>query len=350
MRAVRIYGKEDVRVEELAAQTAGPGEVTLEGGYSGICGSDLHLYYAPDSMPMDFSKPAELTGQSWPAVLGHEFSGTVTAVGDGVTNVAVGDNVAVFPYHYCGQCASCRAGDPTGCTKIAFEGIQGKSGGMAQVKVVQAAKCYPLPDGVDLKMGALVEPMAVAYHAVKLAKPEGAKSALVVGGGPIGIGAYFALKTFGVETIIVSEPSSDRRDALANIGVANLIDPTTQDVPAVVSEITGGNGVDIVIDCAGSTHAFNGALEALGNGGRFVVAAIYETTVDFNPSSLGGNKTITFSSVYDEDDFQGVIDGMSSGHYSAEGGWIRVIEMDDVVAAMNDLREGKGMKILVSAS
>lgn len=157
-----------------------------------------------------------------------------------MANVKVGDNVAVFPYHFCGQCAACQAGDPALCPKMAFEGIQGRSGGMAEVKLVDAEKCYVLPEGTSLELGALVEPMAVAFHGVKLSEPEGAKCALVVGGGPIGVGAFFALKSLGVDTIIVSEPSAARREVLARIGVEHLIDPTTQDVPEQVQPPLAG--------------------------------------------------------------------------------------------------------------
>src|SRR5829696_6036296 len=157
MKTVRIHKAQDLRVEDVEAPEVEPGKVLLTGGFSGICGSDLHLYYAPGAFPWDFSEPAELTGAQWPQILGHEFSGTVSAVGEGVTNVKVGDDVAVFPYHFCGQCAACQSGDTDLCIKIAFEGIQGRSGGMAEIKIVDADKCYVLPEGASLELGALVE-------------------------------------------------------------------------------------------------------------------------------------------------------------------------------------------------
>nr|NLD41422.1 zinc-binding dehydrogenase [Actinomycetales bacterium] len=178
-----------------------------------------------------------------------------------------------------------------------------------------------------------------------------AKAGLVIGGGPIGVGAYFALKSFGVETIIVSEPSAARREVLARIGVEHLIDPTSQDVAETVRELTGGAGADVAIECSGAPVAFNGALAALGLYGRMVVVAAYEKPVQFNPAlELQGGKSLQMSSVYTKDDFQGVIDGIAAGVYSAEGGWVETAQLEDVEEAIDRLRRGEGMKILIDTT
>lgn len=354
MRAVRIHGAEDLRLENVETPEVEPGKVLLTGGFSGICGSDLHFYYEPalaaESMGWNLHEPAELTGAKWPQIFGHEFSGTVAAVGEGVFNVKVGDDVAVFPYHFCGECEACRSGAPNLCPLMAFEGGQGRSGGMAEVKIVNADKCYVLPEGISLELGALVEPMAVAFHGVKQAKAESARCALVLGGGPIGVGAFFALKTVGVETIIVSEPSAARREVLSRIGVENLVDPTTQDVAEQVRALNNGPGADVVIDCAGAPVAFPSAIESLRLNGRMVIVAVYEKPIDLNPMILGGSKSITNSFTYTPDDFQEVVDGMADGNYTTEGGWINKVSMDQAEAAIHRLRQGDGMKVLVDVS
>jgi len=162
MKAIRIHGKEDLRIEDLDDPVLAPGKVLLRSGYTGICGIDLHLYFHHELYPYDFEAPQKLTGATWPQILGHEFSGVVSAVGPDVDNVAIGDRVSVFPMHFCGECAACRAGDPTACPDAAFEGIQGQSGGVAEISIVDAQDCLVLPPNLDLRFGALVEPMAVA--------------------------------------------------------------------------------------------------------------------------------------------------------------------------------------------
>jgi (R,R)-butanediol dehydrogenase/meso-butanediol dehydrogenase/diacetyl reductase len=152
MKAIRIHGAEDVRVEVVNRPRATPGTVLIRNAFAGICGTDLHLFFAPESFNANFHQPAPLTGATWPQILGHEFSGTVVEVGEGVKSVAVGEDVAVFPYHSCGMCRACRSGQTTGCELMAFEGIQGRSGGMAEFSSVSAEQCFALPPSVGLAL------------------------------------------------------------------------------------------------------------------------------------------------------------------------------------------------------
>lgn len=232
MKAVVFHGKEDVRVEDVAEPRAGKGMVKLRNAYAGICGSDLHVYFSPESSGMDYTRPHPVTGSMAPQILGHEFSGTVAELGEGVTNLAAGDRVSVWPIYYCGECAACEKGLYNVCRKIGFHGLTSDGGGMAKYTTVPADRLHKLPRNVDLRMGALVEPMAVSWHAVERGRIEAGQTALVSGAGPIGIGVWFALRARGVETIIVSEPSEGRRAAIAGVGANILVDPTSEDLAA----------------------------------------------------------------------------------------------------------------------
>ncbi len=191
MRAVVYNAREDVAITDVPEPKAGDGQVLVKVGYNGICGTDLHEYYAgPIFIP---TEPHPLTGRAAPLILGHELAGTVVEVGPGVKSLSEGDRIAVEPLYVCGECVPCRAGRYNICTRIGFHGLS-TDGGMAEYTVVNESMAHKLPDEVSTELGALVEPMSVAYHAAKLGDVDPDGTALVFGGGPIGIGLWFALR------------------------------------------------------------------------------------------------------------------------------------------------------------
>ncbi|HHU39954.1 MAG TPA: 2,3-butanediol dehydrogenase [Propionibacterium sp.] len=349
MKALQFHGKEDVRVEDVAEPSPQPGEVKLRNAYSGICGSDLHIYFAPEASGMDFSEPHPLTGATLPQILGHEFAGTVAEVGEGVTNVEVGDEVAVWGIYSCGECGACEKGLPNACEKISFHGVYSDGGGMAEYTTVTADRLHKLPDNVDLKMGALVEPMAVAWHAVNVSGAEAGATALVVGAGPIGFGAYFALKAKGIDKVIVSEPSPERRAALVAVGADHVVDPINGDLAGAVREMTGGRGVDFAYDASGNGPAFLQGIDLLGARGLMTVIALHEKAVEFNPTMLVmREKRICATLGYLQEVYDEVIAAMAEGKYDFTG-WVETTNLEGVADAMQRLRAGRAMKILVEA-
>lgn len=349
MKAALFYGKEDLRVEEAPESSPGPGQVKLRNAFSGICGSDLHFYFFPEALPFGLDKPHPLTGAALPQILGHEFSGTVVEVGEGVTNVRVGDRAAVYPLvASCGECAACRKGLRFSCPLQGSLGACAKGGGLAEFTTLDASVLHLLPDNVDLRMGALVEPMAVAWHAVARSQVEAGGTALVAGAGPIGIGAWFALKARGVEKVLVSEPSADRRAIIAALG-ATVVDPVHEDLAEAVAKLTDGDGVDVAIDAAGAGAAITSALANLVAGGRVVVVALHEHPVEFQPTYLMMGETEIVGAVgYTPEEFDQVIAAMANGGYDTTG-WVREIPLSGVVEAIHELRGGTGAKTLIQA-
>lgn len=347
MRAARFHAQEDVRIEEVEEPSPRPGEVKLRNGYAGICGSDLHVYYSPENSGLDYSRPHPLTGSMPPQVLGHEFSGTVVELGEGVGSVAVGDRVAVWPVYHCGTCAACRKGMVNTCRSFGFHGLTSDSGGMAEYTTVPATMLHRLPDGVDLRMGALVEPMAVAWHAVDASDIQPGQTALIAGAGPIGIGLWFALKARGIDTVLVSEPSPTRRAAIQGLGAAPVLDPTADDLAAAVAEATGGTGVDVAFDAAGVGGAVLQAVGLLAPAGHLVVVALHEKGFEFNPTMLVfGETSMSGTLAYLPKDFDAVIAAMAAGRYDTTG-WVEEIEVHDLVETFGRLHSGLGMKVLV---
>src|SRR5690554_1269512 len=163
MRALRLYGPRDLRIENLPVQELPNGSVRVRVEWAGICGTDLRLFAnGPAS-----AEPHSLIGEPGPHVLGHEFSGIVTEVSADVVGVRVGDAVAVRPNLWDGTCAACRAGNPNICEHWAFIGVNGGGGGFSESVVVPQDCVHTLPEGVGTDVGALVESTTVGWRAVK---------------------------------------------------------------------------------------------------------------------------------------------------------------------------------------
>lgn len=344
MRAAVFRGQEDVAITDVEEPTPGRGQVKVAVAHNGICGTDLHEYYAgPIFVP---TEPHPLTGRRLPVTLGHEFSGTVTEVGEGVEDLAEGDRVTIEPVYRCDECPPCRAGHYNVCQQIGFHGLMA-DGGMAQYTIVEARMAHVLPDEVSLELGALVEPMAVAYHAARRGDVGGGDTAVVFGAGPIGIGIWFALRGLGVEDITVVEPAAARRRAISALGAADVIDPTTTEPADHVADRTDGRGADAVYDAAGVQPAVEAGLRCLAAHRQMIAVAIYEAPFPVELLNLVLRESaINGSLCYTGADYRAVIDLMAQGHYDTTG-WVSHIPLAGVVDGFERLHAGTTMKLLV---
>ncbi|SNR64866.1 (R,R)-butanediol dehydrogenase / meso-butanediol dehydrogenase / diacetyl reductase [Haloechinothrix alba] len=343
MRAVIYNGREHVAVDEVPEPECGAGEVKVRVAHNGICGTDLHEYFAgPIFVP---TEPHPLTGRAAPLVLGHEFSGTVTEVGDGVTGIAAGDRVAIEPVYRCDECPPCRDGHYNVCQSIGFHGLM-SDGGMAEYTVVPARMVHVLPEEVSTELGALVEPMAVAYHAARLGEPG--EHAVVFGAGPIGIGIWFALRGLGVPRVTVVEPSQVRRAAVESLGAEDVIDPTRVDPASHIRERTRGRGADAAYDAAGVRASVEAGLDCLAHRRNLISVAIYEHPLETSLIKLVMRESgIRGSLCYTGEDYAAVIELMARGHYDTTG-WVTHVPMERVVKeGFEALRAGTEMKVLV---
>lgn len=345
MRAAVYYGPNDVRVLDVEEPSLQPGTVKIAVAYNGICGTDLHeVYGGPQFIP---ETPHPRTGFSIPVIMGHEYSGTVIETAPEVTALKVGDRVAVEPLRTCGTCSACASGHYNACSTVTVVGIAGGPGGLAEYNVVPADKAHLLPPEVDLEAGALVEPMAVAYHAVQLAKPQPGQSAFVFGAGPIGLGAALALRALGLEDVIVVEPVPARRQILDGLGIES-VDPRSTDLLTLVANRTS-DGVDLAVDCAGLSVSFQSAIEAVKPHGTVVLVAMSPTPVAFIPSSLNLTEiTIRGSHTYLAQDYRDVIQLMAKGVYPIDSSWVTHTPLEDVVSdGFEVLHDGNAMKVLI---
>ncbi|MCX6462199.1 MAG: 2,3-butanediol dehydrogenase [Pseudonocardiales bacterium] len=274
MRAARFHGPGDIRIDDVPEPQAGPGQVQVAVDWCGICGTDLHEYLEGPIFIPPKGSPHPITGAEVPVVMGHEFAGVVSAVGAGVTGVREGDRVAVEPYWVCGECAACVAGRYNVCRKLGFVGLAGDQGGFAEKCVVDERWVHPLGD-LPTDIGALVEPLAVGHHAVRLSGLREGGTAAVFGTGPIGLVTIAALRAAGAGTVVAVEPAAARKAKAAQAGAHHVLDPTTTAVPDAIRDLTGGAGVDIAFECAGVDAVLAAAIGSVRPGGTVVNVAIW---------------------------------------------------------------------------
>ena len=273
MRAARFHGPKDIRIEEIDSPTAGPGEVLIDVAWCGICGTDLHEYLEGPIFIPPHGHPHPISGDSAPVTLGHEMSGTVAALGEGVEDLTVGQKVVVEPYII-------RPEDQDDeqynlAPDMNFIGLGGNGGGLAEQIAVERRWVHPVADSVPLDEAALIEPLSVAHHAWVRAGSPTSGTALIGGAGPIGALTAAVLKGKGL-TVYVSELSELRRQKVVDAGVVDeAFDPREVDVAARVRELTDGRGVDVAFECTSVDVVLDLLLDAVRPGGVIVNESIW---------------------------------------------------------------------------
>jgi (R,R)-butanediol dehydrogenase / meso-butanediol dehydrogenase / diacetyl reductase len=300
MKAAVIYGAKDVRIENISEPVVTPGHVKVKVEWAGICGSDLHAYHHGMGIS---TTPHPVSGRSVPLTLGHEFAGVIVEIGEGVTQVAIGDRVAVEPLIYAEDDYYVKQGKYNLSNKVGFLGLNA-DGGFAEYTIVEAKNAHKLPDCVSLEEGALVEPTAVVLQAVKSSDLKAGQSVIVYGAGPIGLLTIIAAKAAGASNIIAVDMSKERLDKALEVGASFVINSVEEDVTARVRSLCE-NGVDIAYEAAGVEATFNSALTVLKKGGQLMIIALYAKPVTFNvnPMVIGELKigaSLAYRHIYPE--------------------------------------------------
>jgi threonine dehydrogenase-like Zn-dependent dehydrogenase len=289
MKAAVYKGDRSIEVEDYPTPEVGPDDVLLEVSHCGVCGSDIHFV---------------LEGWSAPnRVHGHEFSGTVVAVGDRVRAWKVGDSVVGGPSVRCGECEYCLAGRPNLCVGRAAVGEGGEwQGAFADYMRVPQGELLRLPDGVTLREAALTEPLSVALHGISQANVRAGERVLVTGGGPIGTLSIAALRELGVDDIVLSEPAPMRRELGEQLG-ARSVTPDELITPRSPNEITD-EPFDVALECSGHAAAMEQCLGQLRRMGRLVLVGAGIKPPRFDPNRILLNElVITGAFCYDADGF-----------------------------------------------
>lgn len=330
MKAARFHGRGDVRVEDVPASDPGPGQVQVAVEWCGICGTDLHEFLDGPIFTPTPQAPHPLTGGAIPITLGHEFSGVVAGVGSGVTGVKEGDRVVVEPYDVCGTCVACRAGRYNVCRQLGFIGLDGDQGGFAERMVVDQRWVHGI-EGLTTEQGALVEPLAVGYHATKLSGIEKGQTAAVFGSGPIGLVTAAALRAAGAGQIVVVEPADARKAKAPGAGADHVLDPTEVDVPEAIRELTDGAGADVTFECAGLDPVLAQAVASTRPGGTCVNVSIWGHPATFDVNSLVFSEIRLIGSLAYAGRHPEVIDLIRDGVVDVEQFITGRIALDDIV-------------------
>ena len=349
MKAARWHGVKDIRVEDTETPAPGPGEVAIKVAWAGICGSDLHEYLAgPIFVPVDQEHP--LSQDKAPITMGHEYCGTIASLGEGVTGLAIGDRVTVEPIFACGQCPACREGKYNLCDSLGFVGLSGGHGGFAEVSVVPARMVHKMPDDLSMEQGALVEPAAVALHAVRMSKIKAGDTAAVFGAGPIGLLVVEALRVAGAAQIHVVEPSPERRRKALELGATTAIDPTTDDPVAKIREATGG--AHVAFEVTGVPRVLPQCIDSTRHEGQTLIVSIWEGDAAFHPNTVVLKERQLLGTIAYRNVYPAVMALMAQGYFSADKLVTKRIPIAEIVDQGFEalVAEKSQVKILVNPS
>lgn len=265
MKAARLHGIRDIRLEQLPQPTPGPDQVLLRVACVGICGSDVHYYLEGRIGEQIISEPL---------VLGHEFSAWVESLGSNVDGLRLGQLVAVEPAISCGTCEQCEHGHPNLCPNVRFCGCPPFDGVLAEYVLMPAKNLFPLPDTVGPMEGALLEPLGVAIHAVDLAHMKPGQTVAVLGAGPIGLMIAAVARAAGASEVFMTEPLADRRQFAEEYAADTVLDPSNSDIVAGIQALTSGRGVDVAFEAAGAPETPQHCADIVRIGGKVIIAGI----------------------------------------------------------------------------
>lgn len=302
MPAAVYRGGGEVTVESRPVPSPGPGEVLVEVSHCGICGSDLHM------MVEGWGKPG-LVG-------GHEFTGVVAAIGDGVDGWSVGDEIVAGATPKCGRCRRCLEGKPSQCANRAGAIGDDQDGAFARYTLVDSRSLLRLPEGLSTREAALAEPLAVALHGITRSGMVVADdTAMVIGVGPIGALTIAALVAQGCEAVTAVEPGDARRQLALDLGAARVYGPEDLEVyPMWEPERISPHAVDVVFECSGKKVAMEAGFNQLRRGGTLVLVGAGIEPPTFDPNRMILNELhVCGSFVYDHDGFERALELLASG-------------------------------------
>lgn len=327
MKVAVMNGIGKMGFEEREIPKPASNEVLVKLDYVGICGSDLH-YYETGAIGNYIVEP--------PFVLGHEPGGIVVEVGENVQHLKVGDRVALEPGKTCGHCEFCREGKYNLCPDVVFFATPPVDGVFQEYVAHEADLCFKLPENVSTLEGALIEPLAVGFHAAIQGDAHLGQKAVVMGAGCIGLVSMMALKARGVSEVYVVDVLENRLEKAMELGAAAVIHGMKENVLERISQLTGGKGADLVIETAGTEITTRQAIQMAKKGSNIVLVGYSKTGEMTLPMSLVLDKELTFKTVFRyRHIYPMAIEAVSSGKVNLKGIVTDIFPLDEAQKAMD---------------
>ena len=334
MLRANLVAPTNVILEQVPEPVPGPGEVRLQIETCGVCGSDIHAYYGEHPF-IDL-----------PVQPGHEFAGRIDRLGAGVEGWQVGQRVTAEPSLVCGECEPCRAGRYNICERLKVIGCQ-SDGALAEYLVVPAEKLVHLPDNMTFEQGALVEPLAVGVHAMRLVPLSAATRLLILGAGTIGLSHLLAARALGVTDITVTDTVAAKLDLARALGAAHVVDVSETSLADFCRATFGAErAFDVAAECVGVAATVRDAILALKKGGTMLVVGVFGGAV---PVELGlvqdRELKLVGSLMYQMDDFIAARDLIAAGRAPMERLITARFPLDRADAAMQMIDQHRAQNI-----
>ena len=325
-----------IEFRDVPEPVPGPDEVLLRVRRIGVCGSDIHVYYGCQPFT------------SYPMIQGHEFSAVVEATGEQVTNIKLGTKVTALPQVVCGKCRPCRRGDYHICDKLRVQGFQAP--GCAQdLFVTRAEKIVPLPDTFSFEQGALVEPTAVAAHAVGRAGRVAGKNTVVLGAGPIGNLVAQVARASGAH-VLITELNEYRLDIARRCGLENTSNAREESLENASKRVFGEDGFDLAFECVGVEPTLTAAVACIGKGGAIVIVGVFPQKPCVDVAMIGDHElSVIGSLMYKYEDYQRAVELIASGHVVTPPLESNHFPLSDYLSAYRFIEQqaGNSMKVFI---
>lgn len=330
MKQVVLSAPKTFEILEVEKPVPQKGEALLKVKAVGICGSDIHAYHGRHPF------------MTCPIVLGHEATGEVVELGEGVDNVAIGDRVLMRPQDVCGECHMCKEGRYNICKSLKVLGCQ-ETGASSDYYAVPAELLYKIPDSLEYDVATVVEPLAVGVHAVK--RPIGGvegKNVVVIGAGTIGNVVAQSAKGLGAKKVMITDVSEFKLDMAKKCGVDIAVNVAKEDIFKVIEENYGVDGVDVVFECSANDNALNQALEYARKGTTIVIVGVFGNKATVNMANVQDREYVLMGTLmYDHDDYMDALRLAGDGIVNLEALITQRFPLEQVADAYKCIEENK---------